>query len=342
MEYPTFVTGFSGWLTPMFVVYGRSLIETVVIHELGHQYFYGLLASNEFEEAWLDEGLTSYAELQCMEAIVSDGLAPGLRWGGFWTRERLLLSLLRTPVQVDQRSWEFQTPRHFFAASYGKTALSLRTLEGLIGTESFSRAMRSYAERYRFRHPAKSDFVAVVNEVAGKDMTWFFDELVDGTRPFDYGVDGLASVKVPARLRGVFDANGTREEWTEEKIEKLEAAGPSESGTPGTMYRTTVKIRRYGDARIGGDARIEVLVRFKDGTTETRTWDGQGRWTRLEFIKPVEAESAQIDPRGVWLIDENLANNSRGTDGVRRNVVKLMTQLLFSVQFVLHFFGSWS
>jgi len=60
------------------------------------------------------------------------------------------------------------------------------------------------------------------------------------------------------------------------------------------------------------------------------------------IVKPVEAESAQVDPRGIWLIDENLANNSRAADGLRRNVVKLMTQLLFTIQNVLHFFGSWS
>jgi hypothetical protein len=87
---------------------------------------------------------------------------------------------------------------------------------------------------------------------------------------------------------------------------------------------------------------VKVRVRFKDGSVETRTWDGRARWARLEFVKPVEAESAQIDPEGVWLIDANVANNSRGVDGIRRNVVKLMTQLLFTIQSFLHYLGSWS
>jgi len=109
-----------------------------------------------------------------------------------------------------------------------------------------------------------------------------------------------------------------------------------------TEYLTTVVLRRFGEARVRGDAQVKVLVRFKDGTTETRRWDGQARWTRLEFIKPVEVESAQVDPEGVWLIDANLANNSRGVDGLRRNVVKLLTQLLFTVQNLLQFVSSWS
>ena len=130
---------------------------------------------------------------------------------------------------------------------------------------------------------------------------------------------------------------------TSKKIEELEAGeakSPEAKGKP--EYLTTVVLRRYGEARVRGDAQIKVLVRFKDGTTETRSWDGQARWARLEFVKPVEVESAQVDPEGVWLIDENLANNSRGVDGIRRNVVKLMTQLLFTVQSFLHFVGSWS
>ncbi|MCK7480388.1 MAG: hypothetical protein M0C28_26415 [Candidatus Moduliflexus flocculans] len=117
--------------------------------------------------------------------------------------------------------------------------------------------------------------------------------------------------------------------------------GRRPGGPPQAAYRTTVVLRRFGEARLGGDARVEVLVRFKDGTTETRTWDGQARWARLEFVKPAEVASAEIDPAGVWLIDENLANNSRGADGLRRNVVKMITQHLFLLQNLFQFIGSW-
>jgi hypothetical protein len=203
--------------------------------------------------------------------------------------------------------------------------------------------MRTYHMRFRYKHPGKAEFIGVVNEVSGKDLTWFFDELLDSTQAFDYGVAQVASVKVPLVRRGVFDIKGAREEMTSKKIEELdtqEAKSPEAKAK--TEYLTTVVLRRFGGARVRGDARVKVLVRFKDGTTETRLWDGQARWTRLEFIKPVEVESAQVDPEGVWLIDANIANNSRGIDGLRRNVVKLMTQLLFTVQSILHFISSWS
>jgi len=241
-------------------------------------------------------------------------------------------------------SWKFYNRGSYGANVYMRAATLLRTLEGYLGEPAWSRIMRTYHMRYRFRHPAKADFVGVVNEIAGKDMTWFFDTLLDGTEAFDYGVAVVSSVKVPVRRRGVYDTNGTREEWTQKKIEALETsqAKAPVGGAAKTSYLTTVVLRRYGEARLGGDAKVQVLVRFKDGSSETRAWDGQARWARLEFIKSVEAESAQIDPENIWLIDANLANNSRGADGLRRNVVKLMSQLLFTVQSFLHFIGSWS
>jgi hypothetical protein len=125
------------------------------------------------------------------------------------------------------------------------------------------------------------------------------------------------------------------------ELKKAEGEAPEGARTE-PVYRSTVVLRRYGEVRLGGDASVKVVVRFKDGSVETRTWDGQTRWTRLVFLKPARVESAQIDPEGIWLIDANLANNSRGVDGLRRNVVKLMTQLLFSVQTFLHYLGSWS
>ena len=86
----------------------------------------------------------------------------------------------------------------------------------------------------RFKHPTKADFIGVVNEVAGKDMTWFFNELFDSTRAFDYGVAGFSSVKVPPHLRGVYDTNGARQEWTEKTIKASETANTTTAPGEGT------------------------------------------------------------------------------------------------------------
>jgi hypothetical protein len=353
MEYPTLFTAGTR------VLASRNQLspEGVIVHEFGHGYWYGLAANNEFEAAWLDEGFNTYSTGRVLAQAYGPGALPFVFKGipldyfvripkvfDFETDRIAAINTVRTDP-VTAWSWKFYDRASYGMNVYMRAGTLLGTLEKLLGEPVWSRIMRTYHMRTRFRHPTKADFLAVVNEISGQDMTWFFDELLEGTQAFDYGVESLVSIEVPAHLRGVFEKDGVREDWTDEKIEMVEAAA-KKARTGGSAlpksYRTTVFLRRYGEARIGGNARVEALVRFADGTSETRTWDGQARWTRLEFVKPAKAVSAQIDPRGVWLIDENLANNSRSTDGLRRNVAKLMTQLLFSVQCVLHFFGSWS
>ena len=351
MEYPTLFTAGTQVLTSKDILSP----EGVIVHEFGHGYWYGLVANNEFEAAWLDEGFNTYSTGRVMARAYGPGAMPMVFKG------IPLTGLLRLPKTFDFEldrvaaintvrydpvtawSWRFYNSGSYAANVYMRAATLLRTLEGLLGEPAWARVMRTYHMRYRYKHPGKAEFVGLVNEVSGKDMTWFFDELLDSTQAFDYGVAQVASVKVPRARRGVFDVKGAREEMTSKKIEELdtrEAKSPEAKAK--TAYLTTVVLRRFGEARVRGDAQVKVLVRFKDGTTETRMWDGQARWTRLEFIKPVEVESAQVDPEGVWLIDANLANNSRGVDGLRRNVVKLLTQLLFTVQNLLQFVSSWS
>jgi len=304
MEYPTFVTGFGGWLTPVLAPYGPPLIETVVIHELGHQYFYGLLASNEFEQAWLDEGLTSFAELQCMEAIVADDLAPELRWGGFWTRERLLQSYFQVRVRVDQPSWEFQSYGDYFAASYGKAALSLRTLEGLIGPKVFGRAMRSYAQRYSFRHPTGDDLFAILSEVAGEDLGWFFQQAFRSEAVVDWAVLG-----VHHRGQGSGDgALGDGGSWQPAPQGGRDAAG--------RVWSIDVDIGRHGDF-VGP---VEVELEYEDGTRERRTWDGRAPRVRWTIDSGERLARVVVDPDGVWALETSRSDNYWASEGSSRVV----------------------
>ncbi len=361
---PPFRTGSGGMEYPTLFTAGTSVLpsrnqlspEGVIIHEFGHGYWYGLVATNEFEAAWLDEGFNTYSTGRVAARAYGPGALP-FRFKGFpldWflavpkvfdfetDRVAAIHTVRYDPVTA--WSWEFFNGGSYAANVYMRAATLLATLERHLGEPAWSRIMRTYHMRFRYRHPTRDDFIGIVNEVGGRDMTWFFDRLFEGTETFDYGVGSLASVKEPRRRRGVYDTDSGRVEVTDKTIAELEDAEDKapEGARAEPVYRTTVVLRRYGEARLGGDASVKVVVRFKDGSVETRTWDGQARWTRLEFLKPVRAESAQIDPDAVWLIDANLANNSRGVDGLRRNVVKLMTQLLFTVQSFLHYIGSWS
>ncbi len=295
MEYPTFITtGASRFMEyPPFA--WLPLIETVTIHEFGHQYFYGLLASNEFEAAWLDEGLNTYAEASCTAAAIRDHLVPELE---HWPQEPLLsyrMSLLgsRFPITIDTFSWRFRTRRDYFTASYQKTAVALATLERLLGADRFARAMRAYALAWRFRHPAPADFRAALEASLGEDLGWYFGQVFSGDADPDWAVLAVRQRRVPAPA-GFAWRDG---EWV--------AAAEGETAKERRPWRVRVDVGRRTD--FVGPVEIELV--WEDGSRERRTWDGRDRWTRIELESPRRLDQVVVDPDGVWALEVRRADN---------------------------------
>jgi hypothetical protein len=84
---------------------------------------------------------------------------------------------------IRQPAWTF----HDYPFNvYARPALVLRTLEGLVGPRTVARIMRTYAERWRYRHPSSDDFYAVASEVAGRDLRPFFRQAVESPAIVDY------------------------------------------------------------------------------------------------------------------------------------------------------------
>lgn len=163
MEYPTLVTGDGSW-TGIFEV-----PEITIEHEFGHQYWYGMVASNEFEEAWLDEGINSYTEVKVLAAILGqDTSVIRQRYANLSDRSLQRFSYLTAPDYdpVTRFAWKFRNEQSYGAVTYGKTAALLLTLEGIIGTDTMDEAMRTYFEHYRFKHPTTEDFLRTIEEVA--------------------------------------------------------------------------------------------------------------------------------------------------------------------------------
>jgi hypothetical protein len=354
MEYPTLFTAGTGVIASADVLSP----EGVIIHEFGHGYWYGLVANNEFEEAWLDEGINTY----------STGRVQAWAYGpGEFSVDLLgipLASVFKMPKYLDYEtdraaainiarydpvltaSWRFYNTGSYGANVYMRAATCLNTLERFLGEQTMARIMRTYHMRYRYKHPKTADFIQVVNEVSGRDMTWFFDELMGNTLNFDYGIASVESRERPKNPRGVFDVDGKKEEMTSAKIRELESKAKDRARDKGVAekkeFLTTVTLRRFGEARVRGDARVKLVVAFEDGTQETRFWDGQDRWARVVFVKPSRALSARVDPDGVWLIDSNFANNTFLVRPVRRGLVKLLSELLWAVQNILQLASSFS
>lgn len=286
MEYPTLITagtfyGLPSWFRPL---------ELVIVHEFGHQYFQGMLASNEAEEAWLDEGMNSYIETKVMDAAWPGGSVldvAGIRISG---RDFHRVSYTKNDPSrgaLQTKSWEYRFG-DFGKASYSKPATVMHSLEGYLGEERMDQFLKTYVAEWRFRHPTTRDLQDVAERVAGEDLDWFFDQYVYGTAVLDYRIDGFTS--------------------------RREAD---------SLYVATVRVHRVHD----GTFPVPVRVRFADGSTRERVWRGETAWANVTFRGPAPAVEAFIDPDNAIPLDINRLNNRRVTPSERSSMFALRAQL---------------
>jgi hypothetical protein len=197
MEYPTFITGAMGdpfWDSgPV----GESrLPEVLVTHEFVHQYFYGMVGSNEFEEAFLDEGFTEYWGHQVIIDTYGDEAGMGRVFG----RPVGLTAFLR--VSQPERRLEFPPIRSrpaYLTPAFSKTtqfymrpAATLSTAAALYGQDTVDRVFAAYFKRWAFRHPGIEDFLDVARQVGGDSLADFFIEAYSRTRSPDFQVVELS------------------------------------------------------------------------------------------------------------------------------------------------------
>ncbi|MFV1981656.1 MAG: M1 family aminopeptidase, partial [Rhodothermia bacterium] len=303
--YPTLITmgtfyGLPDWF--------RAL-ELVTIHEFGHQYWYGLLGSNEFEEAWLDEGITSYAEMRIMDEAYGFGSAsafPGLEINDSDMQRLSYTQNNPTRGAIFAYSWKHDF-NDYGKVSYAKPATVLGTLEGYIGTERMRELMRTYYSRWRFRHPTTRDFIDVAEEVAGEDLSWFFDQFVYGTVAVDYTVNRVSSKRTD---QPTADDDSTR------------------------MYLSTIVLQR----KQNGVMPVDVAVRFENDETDSFVWDGRDEWKKIEYNRPVRVAEVYIDPENKVLLDLNKLNNRWVREGDSSVATKYGLKYLVWMQQFLHAF----
>ncbi|HEX2569799.1 MAG TPA: M1 family metallopeptidase [Polyangia bacterium] len=228
MEYPTFITGDSGdplWDLPLFA--SLRVPEVTAIHEFGHQYFYGLLASNEQDEAFLDEGFNSFWEHEVMREVYGEAAAMGTLLGrDIQDRELERAGLgflggrIREPLR-QRPTWLFE-PRAAGIQSYARPSVALGAVAARFGRERLDRVFAAYFERYAFRHPDFDDFLTVAEEVGGAELAAHVRELFTRPEVPDYAVVEAVSERWEAPLGRVMTGAG-QVEVTRETREALAA-----------------------------------------------------------------------------------------------------------------------
>lgn len=290
MEYPTLITTGGPWWPN----HGTHEIEAVTIHELGHQWFYGLVGTHEVEWPAGDEGFNSFADDLALTRMFGPGGAVSLgplRVDTIAITRRGAMPPFDEPIF--QPAWRFATGRSYAARVYAATAAALETLRNIYGPERFDTAMGVWTRQYRFRHPTPGDFFRVLGEHVGPECAEAARTML--TTPFGYDV------------------------YVEAITSERKAKGSSE-------WASSAWIGRRGAL----DVPVDVELRFADGSRARRTIrfprpaqpdapaakseaTATSTWYRVDADGPSALVAAIVDPDLALVIDRDRLDNFAST-----------------------------
>ncbi|MBI5217678.1 MAG: M1 family metallopeptidase [Bacteroidia bacterium] len=300
MEYPTIT---------VIGAMGDSLsLEEVIMHEVGHNWFYGILGSNERKHPWIDEGINSFYELRYMttkypklkleskipnsEAVSKFFGIHNLPYKYMDYLAYLYTARLHSDQPCELPSEEF-TPLNYGAIVYMKTAYLFNYLKSYIGDNEFDRIIQLFFDKWKFRHPQPEDIRQIFKENCNKNLDWFFEDLIKTNKKIDYKIKGLKKGLDPLS-------------WT------------------GDCWDVTVK--NCGDVA----APFPVSAVQNDSIISTKWFDG---FTGTKTIKVhfIDFDKLIIDGE-LDIPDVNRKNNTIRKNGIFRKVEPLQLKFLASLE----------
>lgn len=173
MEYPT--------ITFIASPSDEKSLDYLINHEVGHNWFYGILASNERQHPWMDEGMNTYydnryAKQQYRNTNDRSSFIKNR------TPDDLMHTLLQSMIAI-KKDQPIETPSEKFSeinygvVAYTKTGEWMKLLETELGQSTFDNVMKEYYNRWKFKHPYPEDFKAIAEEISGKDLDHIFSLL---------------------------------------------------------------------------------------------------------------------------------------------------------------------
>ncbi|MCY1008254.1 M1 family metallopeptidase [Nannocystis pusilla] len=334
MEYPTLYTTSDILRLPLPLrllgIHELLTGEFTTIHEFGHQYFQGLLASDEATQPWLDEGINSFSNT----LVLDDWFGGDATIARIGNQRVSTVDMIRVALgssaeldAVDRPAEAYRDFTGTFGGTvYRKTAAVFHTLRALVGPEKFDRAFRVYCDTWRFRHPTGADLRAVLLRELGPkvrisetgpdgqpvdlDVADFLAQGLETTASVDFTVARIANRRAVGGggwRRGQDGALALIEPEPEPAGEEL-----ADEASEGFAL-----IVREGEFRLP----VELEFEFKGGERERLWWDGQARYRVFTFPGRKLAGVA-VDPddklllEGERLDDHLRAPGSRKPDGI--------------------------
>lgn len=209
MEYPTItVVGNAG--TP-------AMLEDFIMHEVGHNWFYGILGFNERKYPYLDEGLNSFSEFRYMNAKHPDmklyslflnnkELSRTLNLDDFplssYYYYTYLLSARSNRDQPLNLNSEKYTSMNYGTVVYHKSALAFSYLLKYLGEEKFNSIMQEFFQKWQFKHPGPEDLQQAFVKNCREDLSWFFKDVLTTTKKLDYALKRVKRDQVLVKTTG--------------------------------------------------------------------------------------------------------------------------------------------
>lgn len=311
MEYPTMITVGSELFSPIETISP----EYMTIHEVAHQFFYGMVANNGVYETWLNEGPASYITSKIINKYYNKALINFKLFGyypifglnflsynelplvyslGEYQRPEgalLLPEYYNSPscAAIADTSYKLPDVTSHIIAAYVKPELMLIALDRYLGYEKVIKIFRDYFTAYKFSHTAGTEFIRTVQNNSEGNMDWFFNNLYRSSAAFDYKI---RYVKTTGR------------------------AGEYEV---------------FAERLYDGVFRQDVAL-YTDKDTLYQKWSGEERWKRFLFRTRNKVLGAELDPFRKNIMDLNYANNSYTVNEQYGGSINLSLRWLFWIQ----------
>lgn len=277
--------------------------DMLTIHEVVHQWFYGMIGSNQVEFPWLDESITNFFTAKILEQY----------WGrtsnlfnlvGFKTTmrdmNRVNTALFWTVASINQPSYSFFRENNYFSTVYDRGGLAIETIDNLLGDSLSQMFWKRYFEKFKFAHPTPDDFRMAIIETAGANLAAVYDVLIESSMTIDYSVSDLSNRKLDS-----------------------------------TEAEVAFVLHRQGDI----DYPVDYRLYLSNGDSLNYQWTPQFNIEELVHRTAYPAVSILVDPENKWAIDANLLNNSTTVNPDNRPGFRLSAGIMFLIESLLSFVG---
>lgn len=286
---------------------GRMMIgrqyESLVMHEVVHQWFYGMIGSDQVEAPWMDESISNFFTQEVLVAYYGSE-ANLFDFAGFKFSER---DLLRASSRIssggsgiNRPAYSFLDDADYFSTVYSKGPLMIETFDNLLGDSLSSVFWRRYYNDYRFGHPDADDFLRLAGEMAGENILKVLEFLLNSGGEIDFAVYDLKNTAVDS-------AN----------------------------FEVSVTLQKEE----GLSHPVDYSLILQNGDTLNYTWVPEYNIEEKIFTLPSPAKSAIIDPENLFAVDKNLLNNSISTGTDSRPGLRLSSGIMFLIESFFSFIG---